>query len=65
MCAGAMVHARVGRLVYGCQDLRAGAAGTVFQITDAPELNHRISVTSGVLENECRELLQAFFRARR
>jgi tRNA(adenine34) deaminase len=65
MCAGAMVHARVNRLVYGCADPRGGAAGTVFNVVDEPLLNHRIAVTSGVLEAECRELLQAFFRARR
>jgi len=65
MCAGAMVHARVSRLVYGCADPRSGAAGSVFSIADSAELNHRLSVTGGVLEHDCRELLQAFFRARR
>jgi tRNA(adenine34) deaminase len=65
MCAGAMVHARVNRLVYGCADPRGGAAGSVFNVVDEPLLNHRIALTSGVLEAECRELLQAFFRARR
>jgi tRNA(adenine34) deaminase len=65
MCAGAMVHARVERLVYGCSDPRSGAAGTVFNIVQADELNHRLDVTHGVLEDKCRDLLQAFFRARR
>jgi tRNA(adenine34) deaminase len=65
MCAGAMVHARISRLVYGCTDPRAGAAGSVFNIVQARELNHQIEVVGGVLETECRELLQAFFRARR
>lgn len=65
MCAGAMVHARVARLVYGCSDPKTGAAGSVFDLVRTDELNHRIEVVSGVFENESRELLQAFFRARR
>jgi tRNA(adenine34) deaminase len=65
MCAGALVNARVARLVFGAADLRVGAAGTVFDIVRAAEVNHRLDVTGGVLESECRELLQAFFRARR
>ena len=65
MCAGALVHARVSRLVYGAPDPRAGAAGTVFDLVRAPETNHRLAVTGGVLEEECRDMLQAFFRARR
>ncbi len=65
MCAGALVHARVERLVYGAKDLRAGAAGTVFDLVRSPELNHRLEVSSGVLAVDCRELLQEFFRARR
>jgi len=65
MCAGALVHARVGRLVFGAPDPRAGAAGTVFDLVRSTELNHRLDVIGGVLEPECRELVQAFFRARR
>ncbi len=65
MCAGALVHARVSRLVYGAPDPRVGAAGSVFDIVRAPEVNHRVEVTGGVLENESRALLQGFFRARR
>ncbi len=65
MCAGAMVHARLARLVYGCSDPRSGAAGTVFDLVRSDLLNHRMEVSSGVLEVESRELLQAFFRVRR
>jgi tRNA(adenine34) deaminase len=65
MCAGALVNARVSRLVYGAADLRVGAAVTVFNIVRAPEVNHRLEVTAGVLEADCRGLLQAFFRSRR
>jgi len=65
MCAGAMVHARVARLVFGCADPRGGAAGSVFDVVNSAKLNHRIAVTGGVREAECRHLLQTFFRARR
>jgi tRNA(adenine34) deaminase len=65
MCAGAMVHARVERLVYGCTDPRGGAVDTVFNVVDSAVLNHRISVTSGVRADECQAILQAFFRSRR
>lgn len=65
MCAGALVHARIGRLVYGAADPRAGAAGSVFNIIAAPELNHQMTVTAGILAGECRELMQRFFRQRR
>ncbi len=65
MCAGAMVAARIKRLVYGCKDPKAGAAGSVVDIVQNPELNHRIDVTSGVLEEETAAQLQAFFRKRR
>ncbi|MDP7093647.1 MAG: deaminase, partial [Gammaproteobacteria bacterium] len=65
MCAGAMVHARIARLVYACPDPRAGAAGSVFEIARSAALNHRVKVSSGILEDECREVLQAFFRTRR
>ena len=65
MCAGAMIHARVGRVVYGTPDLRAGAAGTVIDVLGGPAANHRVEVTGGVLADECRDLLQSFFRARR
>jgi tRNA(adenine34) deaminase len=65
MCAGAIVNARLARLVYGCDDPKAGAARTLYQLCDDARLNHRVEVTAGVLSNECAELLQRFFRARR
>jgi tRNA(adenine34) deaminase len=65
MCAGAMVHARVGRLVFGATDPRAGAAGTVFNLTQAEPLNHRLVVTGGVLADACGEILKRFFAQRR
>jgi tRNA(adenine34) deaminase len=65
MCIGAALHARVARLVYGCADPKAGAAGSLFDLTADPRLNHRIAVTAGVGETRCRALLQDFFRARR
>lgn len=65
MCAGAMVHARVQRLVYAATDPRAGAAGTVFNIVQHPSLNHRLECAAGVMAEECRQLLRGFFAARR
>jgi tRNA(adenine34) deaminase len=65
MCAGALVQARVRRLVYGARDERAGAVESVFRVCDNDSLNHRIELTAGVLETECRGLMQQFFRARR
>lgn len=65
MCAGAMVHARIARLVYGAADPKTGAAGSVFDLLRAPALNHRVEVTPAVLANECGEILRGFFLARR
>jgi tRNA(adenine34) deaminase len=65
MCAGAMVHARLKRLVYGTGDPKAGAVHSVLQVLNHPRLNHQTEVTSGVLAGRCAELLQSFFRARR
>ena len=65
MCAGALIQARVPLLVYGAVDERAGAVDTDFQICNSKELNHRVEVISGVLEIECRELMQEFFKAKR
>jgi tRNA(adenine34) deaminase len=65
MCAGAMVHARVSRLVYAAPDPRAGAAGSVFNVVRSPALNHRLDVDGGVLGEECGALLRNFFLARR
>jgi tRNA(adenine34) deaminase len=65
MCAGAMVHARLKRLVYGADDPKAGAVHSVFEVLNHPQLNHRMEVQGGVLGGRCAELLQAFFRNRR
>ena len=65
MCAGAMVHARVRRLVFGAHDPKSGAAGGVFDLVTTPSLNHRLEVTGGVLEEDCGGLLREFFKARR
>jgi len=65
MCAGAIVLARVPRVVYGTDDPKAGAAGSVFDILAEPRLNHRPEVAGGLLAEECAELLRAFFRHRR
>ncbi len=65
MCAGALVNARVTRLVFGAADKRFGAVKTHFRVCDSPDLNHRMEITSGVLAENCRELMQDFFRARR
>lgn len=65
MCAGAMVHARVKRLVYAAPDPRAGATGSIFNIVQHSALNHRVEVTGGVLADECSAMLRAFFASRR
>src|SRR3989442_11440459 len=65
MCAGALIQARVGRLVYGARDEQAGAVESRFRICDTDFLNHRIEITAGVLEEGCRLLMQEFFHARR
>ncbi len=65
MCAGALVHARVERIVYGAADPRAGACGTLFNLTDSRALNHRIQVDRGILAPEAAALLRSFFRNRR
>jgi len=65
MCAGAIVNARVPRLVYGCDDPKAGAVRTLYQLCNDERLNHRVEVESGVLAEECSELLRSFFRAQR
>lgn len=65
MCAGAMIHARVSRLVYAAADPKAGAAGSVLQVLNHPQLNHQTVVTSGELAEESGELLRSFFRERR
>lgn len=64
MCAAALVQCRLDRLVYGAMDPKAGAAGSVWNLTDDARLNHRVEVVTGVRESECRELLRRFFRDR-
>ena len=65
MCAGAMLHARISRVVYGAPDPKTGACGSVIDLFAQPRLNHHAQVTGGVLADECGMLLQEFFRARR
>jgi tRNA(adenine34) deaminase len=65
MCAGALVHARLERLVYGASDPKAGAVQSVMQVLNHPALNHRMEITAGVLAEECSAILQGFFRERR
>lgn len=65
MCAGAILHARIRRLVYAASDPKAGACGSVLQVINHPKLNHRVEVTAGVLSDECSALVSNFFRARR
>jgi tRNA(adenine34) deaminase len=65
MCAGAIVNARVRRLVYGAADARAGAVDSIFQVCTNSSLNHQVAVTAGVRDAECRALMQAFFQERR
>jgi tRNA(adenine34) deaminase len=65
MCAGAMVHARIRRLVFGATDAKAGAVHSVMHVLNHPALNHRVEVRSGVLAGQCAEMLQEFFRERR
>ena len=65
MCAGAMIHARLGRLIYGAADPKAGAAGSVLEVLNHPRLNHKMPVTPGVLADQCGDLLREFFRERR
>ena len=62
MCMGALLQARVGRLVFGAKDVKAGAAASLYRMAEDPRLNHRMDVVGGVREDECREQLQAFFR---
>ena len=65
MCAGAIIQARVARVVYGADDPKGGAVRTCFEVLTHPKLNHRVETTAGILEQECAALLQKFFTARR
>lgn len=65
MCAGAMVHSRIGRLVFGARDAKTGAAGSLIDVLHHPGMNHRVDIIEGVLSDECAALLSDFFRHRR
>ena len=65
MCAGAIVHVRLARVVFGASDPKAGAAGSALNLLQFPTLNHRCEITSGVRESECRSLLRSFFAEQR
>ena len=65
MCAGAIVHTRIRRVIFGCTDIRAGAAGTVMNLLQHNRLNHRCQIARGVLQTECASILQDFFRKKR
>src|SRR5689334_4183657 len=65
MCAGAMVHARLKRLIYGASDPKAGAVGSVMNIANHPQLNHHMEITGGVLREQCSQMLRDFFRTKR
>ena len=65
MCAGAVVHTRIRRVIFGCPDPAAGAAGSMMNLLQMPTFNHRCEITSGVLQKECAAILQEFFRKRR
>ena len=65
MCAGAITHARIRRLIYGAEDAKAGAVHSMLQVLNHPKLNHQVKVSSGVLAARCMNLMQSFFRERR
>ena len=65
MCAGALVHVRMRRVIFGCPDDRSGGAGGIINLLQMPTFNHRCDISTGVLQQECASLLQSFFRARR
>jgi len=65
MCAGAIVHARIQRLVYGAADARAGATGSIYNVVSDSRLNHQVNIVAGIREAECRELVQSFFERKR
>jgi len=65
MCAGALVHTRIRRVIFGCADPAAGAAGSVINLLQMPTLNHRCDIASGVLASDCAAILKGFFRERR
>ena len=65
MCAGAIMHARLARLIYGASDPKTGAAGSVLQVLNHPRLNHKLQITAGVLNDKCSEMLKSFFQTKR
>ena len=65
MCAGAIIHARLARVVYGAADARGGAAGSVFDVLGTDRLNHKVAVAGGIMEQECAAIMQEFFRSKR
>jgi tRNA(adenine34) deaminase len=65
MCAGALVHVRIRRVIFGCADPRSGGAGGIVDLLQHPGLNHQCQITSGILQNECAAILQDFFRKKR
>ncbi|MGF1680525.1 tRNA adenosine(34) deaminase TadA [Photobacterium minamisatsumaniensis] len=65
MCAGAMVHSRIGKVIFGAPDLKTGAAGSIMNLLDYEQVNHHVAIESGLLADECRAQLQAFFKRRR
>jgi len=65
MCAGAILHARIQRVVYGARDPKTGASGSVFDVLTTDKLNHRVEITQGVLQQQCGDLLRQFFKSRR
>ena len=65
MCAGAILHARIHRLIYAAPDPKAGACGSILNVIQHPQLNHKVELTPGILEEECAAMLTNFFRARR
>src|ERR1700758_4670106 len=65
MCAGALVHTRIRRVIFGCSDPSAGAAGSVMNLLQMPQWNHRCNIASGILQDECAAILQDFFRTKR
>jgi tRNA(adenine34) deaminase len=65
MCAGALIHARIARLVYGAADVKAGAAGSVLAVLNHPRLNHKMEITAGILSERCSTVIQDFFRQKR
>jgi tRNA(adenine34) deaminase len=65
MCMGALIHARIKRIVYGAKDSKWGGCGSIYHMENDPRMNHQIHVTGGICENECRQIIQSFFQKKR